>query len=673
MFTPKMSWEIGFDLGLASFTTDASSMLPEEPPAKRRKTQLACNCCRVRKTRCDGRRPICSPCERRSSGEDCLYEDGTLNTRKLEQLERGGHTGPMRLSDNPVASQHSTDPRPSLPPSREDDMLNRSGVPNLLVQSTTQSRSTICMASATAMRTGKDKSSDALATVSTCVHDPEILYGASSTISFVERVLLTTCETEVFGERSRLDTDEARHEIHSVEKFDSQAKHLSGLELLPIRRISDSYVKSFWDVAHTIFPILHRPTFTRFYNQLWEPTHLGDTPETTDDPIILAILNLVFAIGCRTAESVQQGSRALLSDQFYQRARGLVPIDALDVASLPAVQMLLLTAVYLQSTTYSSRCWNIVGLAMRVAQSLGLHLNRCASGTSNQLEREMRRRIWYTCVTLDRLICTTFGRPAMLPNSSSVPLPLIVDDEYLLEDGEGTQPVTSQCRIGSFVYTIQLLDILNEVLHSFYAEDDQAQAPTTGKHEDRSMPDLHEMLRLNSKLDRFLETLPISLRLQNVLLSSETPTGNALVQARVLYCRCSAWWTIYFTFGAATIVLASQLCSPQDDTGTLADDSLSLAMGIFKHYTPEVESATQAIQVLERLQKRLSSGEKQGTEVSYQEVQQIQTPKGSLHPDPQVVYGPDASNVEYCGQARAPDPLSEDWFSRQALNFDFQD
>lgn len=126
-------------------------------------------------------------------------------------------------------------------------------------------------------------------------------------------------------------------------------------------------------------------------------------------------------------------------------------------------------------------------------------------------------------------------------------------------------------------------------------------------------------------------------------------------------------------------------------------------MGIFKHYTPEVESATQAIQVLESLQERLSRGEKQGmigwlrlccvnlvsplivscflsnvnrltgTEVSHQEVQQIQTPKESLHPDPQVVYGPGASNVEYCGQARAPDPLSEDWFSRQALNFDFQD
>lgn len=294
-----------------------------------------------------------------------------------------------------------TDSRPRPSSSREDDKLNKSDQPNFLVQSTTHSRSKIRMASATGLHTYESTSSDALATVSACVHDPEVLYGTSSTISFVERVFLITGETGNFGEQSR-NSAEVKHEMHSVEKADRQARQLSGLEILPIRRISDSYVNNFWDVTHSIFPILHRPTFTRFYNQLWEPTNVTETPGATPDPIILATLNIVLAIGCRLTKSVHRGTLASLSDQFYQRARGIVPIDALDVASLPAVQLLLLTAVYLQSTTYASRCWNVVGLAMRVAQSLGLHLNRSTSGTSNQLVREMRRRIWYTCVTLDR-------------------------------------------------------------------------------------------------------------------------------------------------------------------------------------------------------------------------------------------------------------------------------
>ncbi|KAH7132729.1 fungal-specific transcription factor domain-containing protein [Dactylonectria macrodidyma] len=706
MFSSNMSWEIGFDLDSASFAADASNILPREPPPKRRKIQLACNSCRMRKTRCDGRRPVCSPCEKRGSGDECLYEEGTLHTRKhiqalesrLEQLERGSHPRHMWLDDNPVASQHNShvdwprDPRPRPSPPREDDKLNGPGGPNVpvLVQSTTHSRSTIRMASATTLRDNKTQSSDALATVSACIHDPDVLYGASSTISFVERVLLTTGEPDNVGERPRPGTDEKKPEAYSVEdgveESDRQTRQLSGLELLPIRRIADSYQKSFWDIVHPIFPVLHRPTFTRFYNQLWGPTKLAESPEIVDDPVMLATLNLVLAIGCRFTVSVHQGSRAFLSDQFYQRARGLVPIDALDVASLAAVQMLLLTAVHLQSTTYSSRCWNIVGLAMRVAQSLGLHLNGSESGTSNQREREMRRRVWYTCVTLDRLISTTFGRPAMLSNSSSVPLPLIVDDEYLLEDGEGTQPVTSQCRIGSFVYTVQLLELLNEVLHSFYAEDGKTQVPTTGKHEERPMPDLHEMLRLNSKLDRFLEDLPTNLRLQNVSGNSEAPTGNPLLQARVLYCRflytrllllrpviLSLAHSASITFGAATIVLASRLCSPQDGTETFVDDSLSLAMAIFRYYTPEVESATQAIQVLEDLRNRLPRGRNKGAVMSHREVQLTKRPNESSNRDSEVVYGSCVGNIEYYRESHTPDPLSEDWFSRQALDFNFQE
>lgn len=33
----------------------------------------------------------------------------------------------------------------------------------------------------------------------------------------------------------------------------------------------------------------------------------------------------------------------------------------------------------------------------------------------------------------------TYGRPTMV-HSCEVPLPSIIDDEYMLEDGEGVQP-----------------------------------------------------------------------------------------------------------------------------------------------------------------------------------------------------------------------------------------
>ncbi|KAH6981437.1 fungal-specific transcription factor domain-containing protein [Ilyonectria destructans] len=631
MSFPDIVWQSAFDSVCGSLAADAGNILSQGLRPKRRKTQLACTCCRVRKTKCDGGRPVCYACEKRGSRKDCLYEEGSLKTRKLEQLEKGHNHGQTRLE---VGSEHTRGGR------------------NVLLRSTTRAarrQSTLGVESPS-----QAESPDALATVSTCVDHRNILYGASSTIAFVQHVLLTTGETD---DVSQLSQDDGRPVTHAMWQPGSQAERLAGLELIPIRRISDRYLQSFWDIVHPVFPILHRPTFTRFYGELWEPTSSEKTDTTVDDPVMLATLNLVLAIGCRFTQCVDLGSRALQADQLYQRARALVPIDCLDIVSLPIVQLLLLTAVHLQSTMYSSRCWNMVGLAMRVAQSLGLHLNQ-KSATRNQLEREMRRRIWYTCVTLDRLMCTTFGRPAMLSHSSLVPLPLMIDDEHLLEDGEGTQPETSPCRMGLFVYTVQLLDILNEVLHCFYAEASHAQATKDG-----SMPDLHEMLRLNSKLDKFLETLPNNLRLQTVSSNSDAPSGSALLQARILYCRCSAWWTVYFTFGAATVVLAS-LRSSQEDTKTSVDNSLSLAMAIFKHYTSEVESGAQAIQVIGVLRDRLSRIRNIGGSTPGEGSQQTDSQES------EALFGNNVGDAEHCF---IPDPLSDDWFSHQAMHFNFEE
>ncbi|KAK8070948.1 hypothetical protein PG997_011151 [Apiospora hydei] len=51
----------------------SSSGNTQEDTNKRKRigTQIACNSCRVKKTRCDGRRPTCGPCRKRTT--DCTY------------------------------------------------------------------------------------------------------------------------------------------------------------------------------------------------------------------------------------------------------------------------------------------------------------------------------------------------------------------------------------------------------------------------------------------------------------------------------------------------------------------------------------------------------------------------------------------------------------------------
>lgn len=65
------------------------------------------------------------------------------------------------------------------------------------------------------------------------------------------------------------------------------------------------------------------------------------------------------------------------------------------------VQYLLLMGQYLQGTQKSVEAWAVHGLAVKAAFQLGLHSSE-ASQAFPPLEREIRKRVWFGCVVLDR-------------------------------------------------------------------------------------------------------------------------------------------------------------------------------------------------------------------------------------------------------------------------------
>ncbi|KAK0128364.1 hypothetical protein ONS95_000336 [Cadophora gregata] len=57
-----------------------------QPPPKRRRINAACRTCRKRKTRCDGKRPLCSTCT--DNGHECMgYAEGSEGNMKRERKE----------------------------------------------------------------------------------------------------------------------------------------------------------------------------------------------------------------------------------------------------------------------------------------------------------------------------------------------------------------------------------------------------------------------------------------------------------------------------------------------------------------------------------------------------------------------------------------------------------
>lgn len=198
--------------------------------------------------------------------------------------------------------------------------------------------------------------------------------------------------------------------------------------IIPSRPEADSLVESYWTWTHSLYPFIHRPSFEERYKAIWFPRvqtghdYHASIPMTkrnfyadTSDRLFYTMLNMVFALGAHFSPNIDQQSRASASHTFYERGKKLIDIDLLANGELALVQTLLLTGQYLQSTDMSNSCWNIVGLAVRVGQRIGLHHDPencdqecCSSHPFDQLDLEMRRRSWAGCVMLDRYVFLIF-------------------------------------------------------------------------------------------------------------------------------------------------------------------------------------------------------------------------------------------------------------------------
>ncbi|OJZ90850.1 hypothetical protein ASPFODRAFT_41294 [Aspergillus luchuensis CBS 106.47] len=676
------------------------------PPVRRRKTRLACNNCRNHKTRCDGRTPACSRCANRGLGQSCIYEKGSLRTQRfswlclfsidyiadtrryvltledrVRELQRSNQRGSHRRSGGDIYAD--------LTPGRRLDPNSSSNVVDHLVVSTPPPSDryldTQILAQQDALPTSQNDfiCTDATVIVPSPETDSAYASGTSSVMGLVQSMMRAAGTGNQSNHAPRLDFGQNMESSSGSKRVrrtpgDSHDVDID-LPSLPPRRVADNLMNCFWNSTHPIFPILHKPTFVASYELLWAPDDdQASLPESgaTEDPIFLASLNAVFAIGCHFSDIVAPAKRATLADQFYQKSRKFYQVDVLDFASLSTVQMLLLTGLYLQSTKYASRCWNIFGLAIRSAYDIGLHIDSPISASRGPLEREMRRRVWHNCVVIDRLLGLTFGRPSMISKKSSVPAPLMVDDAYLLESGEENQLRQVQCRDGFFIYSIQLFDILDDIISKVYDHN----GVTTASNVNGiwgSRQRLEDILKLNSALDDLDASLPSNLGsgcttevdrdlrntgenlqarvfysrflyirillLRPVLLSAAQNrntlsecAGNrknlrledsfALDACRLCVStvhtliahldesladvsRSPGWRIVHYAFVCAIVLLISRLCPipGTEFSSSSLEDSVSRCIMILEHHSVQVQSATQAMKVIEALQCRVAA------------------------------------------------------------------
>lgn len=184
---------------------------------------------------------------------------------------------------------------------------------------------------------------------------------------------------------------------------DNSGQQTTEGHILPLRKDADHLLEIYWEYIHPLEPLVYKSSFLRSYHRLF-----SGKLSKRDQNIFLSTLNAIFALSTQSQSSLSPRVRDRTSETYFHRAWDLLRPERLiwEPGNLDIVQCLLLVSRYLQCTNNPHRTWMVVGLAVRMAQSLGLDLdiddpNTAKATTDNS---HLRHHVWQCCVFMDRLV-----------------------------------------------------------------------------------------------------------------------------------------------------------------------------------------------------------------------------------------------------------------------------
>ncbi|KAF9575212.1 hypothetical protein EC968_003853 [Mortierella alpina] len=239
--------------------------------------------------------------------------------------------------------------------------------------------------------------------------------------------------------------------------------------IMPSIDVIDHLLEVHFSSIHPVLPMLH-------YRTLSDQVHHNESPPSH---LLFAILGLASRFSDNPAFRMPQpGLERPPSTIFYERAKYFIR-DEYDNSQLATVQALLLMAVQQMGFCESQRAWLYVGMAIRMAQDLGLNKESSAQEqTRNRLQCELRKRTWWSIYVVERLVCAGLGRPLTITQKDcETGYPLCEDDDRELLPGRNL--AVRSTLISNFVHLITLSKILGNIMEYIKAKFNPPSAANT--------------------------------------------------------------------------------------------------------------------------------------------------------------------------------------------------
>ncbi|KAH7153657.1 fungal-specific transcription factor domain-containing protein [Dactylonectria macrodidyma] len=360
------------------------------PPSKRRRNRVPVSCfsCRTLKTKCDGARPVCSTCAH--SGRDCVF---------VQQGISGGAANMVMVDQDYLRGLES-----------RLELLEKAAPTSSPAKTRDQGASTLGQA---ASSTGAIRLEP---TASSIVVDANLSIGG---LSFTQLLLNTLYGYGNVEAQSMVTDSESR----------ARPLHLTGDDLYAIPDNAADILDRYFTIRHTLTPLFHGPSARSVFNEALR----CPAEDRHRQALTFALINMIFAL-CTSHWVVDVEANPRTARRHYEMAMALLQPTLLRDWRLEHVQALLLGARYLQTTSCGDECWNVLGLAIRIAYGLRLHKDPPESDPPPL--RETKRRVWYAAYTLDMHWSMIYQRPSATRSADfSVSLPEDLDDDCIREDG----------------------------------------------------------------------------------------------------------------------------------------------------------------------------------------------------------------------------------------------
>ncbi|KAF4415454.1 transcriptional activator Mut3p [Fusarium acutatum] len=165
-----------------------------------------------------------------------------------------------------------------------------------------------------------------------------------------------------------------------------------------------SLVSEFFTHEHQVFPCFDAPAFMCLLGQQYSDA-------CTESPAWWVSLNSVLAIAQRRrAEAAQSPEAEDLAWAYASNALAGTWDVLMRSTQLSSVQALLAIAWFFIGTPNPQPSFMLVGCAVRLAHSIGIHVESQDPSVS-PAEANMRKKVFWIAICLDRELCLRTGRP----------------------------------------------------------------------------------------------------------------------------------------------------------------------------------------------------------------------------------------------------------------------